>query len=86
MTVPLIVLAVLSTFGGLIGVPYALGSLFSEHPTNYIEQTLDPVIAKVPGRRCTTQAKPDTHGPVWLSPTPQPHDGAPAFAPLGESA
>jgi len=48
MTVPLIVLAILSTIGGFIGVPYALGSLVGLHPTNYIEQTLDPVIAKVP--------------------------------------
>ena len=48
MTVPLIVLAVLSTVGGLIGVPYALGSLFSDHPVNYIEQTLEPVISHVP--------------------------------------
>ena len=48
MTVPLIVLAVLSTFGGLIGVSYALGSLVSSHPVNYIEETLGPVISEVP--------------------------------------
>ncbi|MER3430148.1 MAG: NADH-quinone oxidoreductase subunit L [Blastocatellia bacterium] len=43
MTVPLMVLAILSTFGGLVGVPYALsgGTI-----PNYLEQTLDPVIAK----------------------------------------
>ncbi len=85
MTVPLIILAVLSTLGGLIGVPYALGSLVSEHPTNYIEQTLDPVIAKVPaGADHAGDIGGSEHGPVWLSPPPQPHDGAPAFAPLGE--
>ncbi len=84
MTVPLIVLAVLSTVGGFIGVPYALGSLFSDHPTNYIEQTLDPVIAKLPeGDAHATES--DSHEPIWLSPPPQPHDGAPAFAPLGET-
>ena len=46
MTVPLIVLAVLSTFGGLLGVPYALsgGAI-----PNVIEHTLEPVIAKVGG-------------------------------------
>lgn len=44
MTGPLIVLAVLSTLGGFIGVPYAIGSLISSHPTNYIEQTLEPVV------------------------------------------
>jgi NADH-quinone oxidoreductase subunit L len=84
MTVPLIVLAILSTLGGLVGVPYALGSLVSDHPVNYIEQTLDPVIAHAPaGDHGASEA--DTHGPIWLSPPPQPHDGAPAFAPLGES-
>ncbi|HXF42899.1 MAG TPA: NADH-quinone oxidoreductase subunit L [Pyrinomonadaceae bacterium] len=42
MTLPLIVLAILSTFGGLIGVPYALsgGAI-----PNVIEKTLEPVIA-----------------------------------------
>lgn len=83
MTVPLIVLAVLSTLGGLIGVPYALGSLITEHPTNYIEHTLDPVIAKIPGSEHVA-GEADEHGPIWLSPPPSPHDGAPAFAPLGE--
>lgn len=44
MTVPLIVLAILSTVGGLVGIPYALshGSV-----DNYFEKVLDPVIAKV---------------------------------------
>lgn len=81
MTVPLIVLAVLSTVGGLIGVPYALSSLVGGHPENYIERTLDPVIAKAPAG-----SQVDEHGsePIWLSHPPQPHDGAPAFAPLGE--
>jgi NADH-quinone oxidoreductase subunit L len=43
MTVPLVVLAVLSTVGGLIGVPYALsgGAI-----PNVFEHTLEPVIAK----------------------------------------
>src|SRR5712691_11358852 len=48
MTAPLIVLAVLSTFGGLIGVPYAIGSLLASQPTNYIEQTLEPVVKSEP--------------------------------------
>ena len=83
MTVPLIVLAILSTVGGLIGVPYALSSMFGGHPENYIERTLDPAIAKAPAG-----SGADEHGtePIWLSPPPQPHDGAPAFAPLGEYA
>jgi NADH-quinone oxidoreductase subunit L len=41
MTVPLIVLAVLSTVGGFIGIPYA----FANADINVIEHTLEPVIA-----------------------------------------
>jgi NADH-quinone oxidoreductase subunit L len=48
MTVPLIVLAVLSTFGGLIGVPYAMSSLVGTGDVNAFEHTLDPVIAEKP--------------------------------------
>jgi NADH-quinone oxidoreductase subunit L len=74
MTMPLVVLAVLSTIGGFIGVPYALGSLFSEHPVNYIEQILEPAISHVPASAVheTNRAKPIE----WLSPQPQPTDGA----------
>jgi len=46
MTVPLIVLAVLSTFGGLVGVPYAMSSLFGAGDVNVFEHTLEPVIAE----------------------------------------
>jgi NADH-quinone oxidoreductase subunit L len=45
MTVPLIVLAVLSTVGGFIGVPYA----FVNRDVNVIEHTLEPAVAKMPG-------------------------------------
>jgi NADH-quinone oxidoreductase subunit L len=45
MTVPLIVLAVLSTIGGFIGVPYALSSVFGDKDINVIEHTLEPVVA-----------------------------------------
>jgi len=78
MTAPLIVLAVLSTFGGLIGVPYVIGSLLSSHPTNYIEQTLDPVVKAEPVS--------DQHNPEirWQTPPPQPTDGAPAAGFLDE--
>lgn len=84
MTAPLVVLAILSTIGGFIGVPYALGSLVGLHPTNYIEQTLDPAIAKVPGAK--TEGEPSAAEPIWLSHPPQPTDGAPAFVSLDESA
>jgi NADH-quinone oxidoreductase subunit L len=44
MTVPLIILAVLSTFGGLVGIPYALSG---GTVPNQFEHVLHPVIAKV---------------------------------------
>lgn len=46
MTVPLIVLAVLSTFGGLVGIPYAMSSWLGAGDVNAFEHTLEPVIAK----------------------------------------
>lgn len=46
MTVPLIVLAFLSTVGGLVGVPYAMSSLFGAGDVNVFEHTLEPVIVK----------------------------------------
>ena len=85
MTVPLIVLAVLSTFGGLIGVPYALGSLFSDHPTNYIERTLEPVISQVPSDH-ETGSKSPADQMEWLSPKPQPIDGPSPIHELGEAS
>lgn len=48
MTVPLIVLAVLSTVGGFIGVPYAVSSIFTDRNVNVLEHTLEPVVAIVP--------------------------------------
>jgi len=48
MTVPLIVLAVLSTIGGFIGVPVAMSSLFTDKDINVIEHILEPAIAHVP--------------------------------------
>jgi NADH-quinone oxidoreductase subunit L len=89
MTVPLIVLAILSTIGGLIGVPYALSSLVGGHPENYIERILDPVIAKVPGHADSIGEVQEGANFTLLSPAPQPVDGPPAFAPLdahGESS
>jgi NADH-quinone oxidoreductase subunit L len=68
MTIPLIVLAVLSTVGGLLGVSYALGSMFSDHPVNYIERTLEPAISHVPE---TAHASEPTHEPARPSVTEQ---------------
>ncbi|MBL8184071.1 MAG: NADH-quinone oxidoreductase subunit L, partial [Blastocatellia bacterium] len=47
MTVPLIVLAVLSTFGGLVGIPYAMSSLVGIKDANAFEHVLEPVVADV---------------------------------------
>jgi len=77
MTAPLVVLAVLSTVGGFIGVPYALGSLFSEHPVNYIEQTLEPAISHVPVGASHGSETSQADSIEWLSPKPQSTDGAP---------
>jgi NADH-quinone oxidoreductase subunit L len=76
MTAPLIVLAILSTVGGFIGVSYALGSLLTSHPVNYLETKLAPVL----------ESKAEEHAPGeihWLSPPPAPHDGAPAASVIG---
>jgi len=47
MTVPLIVLAFLSTVGGLVGVPYAVSSALGMGDINKFEQVLEPIIARV---------------------------------------
>jgi len=52
MTVPLIVLAVLSTVGGFIGIPYALSS----RDINVIEHTLEPVVATAGASAVETHA------------------------------
>ncbi|MBP7375696.1 MAG: NADH-quinone oxidoreductase subunit L [Pyrinomonadaceae bacterium] len=46
MTVPLIILAFLSTVGGLIGVPYAMSSLVGIKEANAFEHVLEPVVAE----------------------------------------
>jgi NADH-quinone oxidoreductase subunit L len=86
MTLPLIVLAVLSTVGGFIGVPYALGSLFSDHPVNYIEQTLETVISHAPESMPHGETTHVADEMQWLSPKPQQLDGAPAVHALEGAA
>jgi NADH-quinone oxidoreductase subunit L len=44
MTVPLIALAILSVFGGLVGVPYAISSMVGAGEVNVFEHTLEPII------------------------------------------
>ena len=54
MTVPLVVLAILSVVGGWVGIPYALSG---GAVANYFEQTLEPVVAHAP-----EQGEAVTHG------------------------
>lgn len=42
MTIPLIILSILSALGGLLGIPYAMGFWFSKHP-NLLETWLEPI-------------------------------------------
>ncbi len=76
MTIPLVVLAILSTVGGLVGVPYALSSLVGGHPENYFEQTLEPMISHARD----PHAAPESPELVWQSTPPEPVDGKPAIA------
>jgi NADH-quinone oxidoreductase subunit L len=71
MTAPLVVLAILSTVGGFIGVPYAISSLFTDKPLNYIEHTLDPIVAKTPDNAPRGQREGRVQEPELLSPAPQ---------------
>jgi NADH-quinone oxidoreductase subunit L len=56
MTVPLVILAFLSTVGGLVGIPYAISSLFGAGDVNVFEHVLEPVIAKVGPKEHVTPA------------------------------
>jgi NADH-quinone oxidoreductase subunit L len=78
MTVPLVVLAILSTVGGLVGIPYALSSMVGLKDANIFEHTLEPIIAHAPEvAEGTAPAHEGTaESPRMLSPEPQPHDGA----------
>jgi NADH-quinone oxidoreductase subunit L len=75
MTVPLVVLAVLSTIGGFIGIPYALSAAFTDRNVNVIEHTLEPVVAKIETSGGQARAEPvsapvdESHAPA---PVPQP--------------
>src|SRR5713101_1266568 len=85
MTAPLVVLAILSTVGGFIGVPYAISSLFTDKPLNYIEHTLDPIVAKTPDKALPAQREGRVQEPELLSPAPQAVDSDSPFRALGES-
>jgi NADH-quinone oxidoreductase subunit L len=79
MTLPLIVLAVLSTVGGLVGIPYAMSSLVGARDVNVFEHTLEPVVAeKAEHDSDSTPLKTEgDHGSVKTSPNAEaasPHE------------
>ena len=78
MTVPLIVLAILSTVGGLVGIPYALSSMVGLHTPNYFEHTLEPVVAHSveKGEGASAGEAAGTGDVRWLSKPPPQTDGA----------
>lgn len=48
MTVPLIVLGVLSVIGGWVGIPHVIGEVLPWHPLNNLEHWLEPVLKVLP--------------------------------------
>ena len=88
MTLPLVVLAVLSVVGGWVGIPYALsgGAI-----NNYFEQTLEPVVAHVPeqGEATSHGASVATHATGASAEAPAAHGNegsAPQSVGEGEAA
>ena len=47
MTLPLIILAFLAAFAGLLGIPHVIGEIIPGHPANILEDMLGPLVAKV---------------------------------------
>jgi NADH-quinone oxidoreductase subunit L len=47
MTIPLVVLGVLSVIGGWIGIPHVIGEVIPGHPHNYLLEWVSPVIAAI---------------------------------------
>ncbi len=90
MTVPLVVLAILSTFGGLVGIPYALSSIFGAGEINVFERVLEPVIAKVSHKDSShSPAVASEHGTTGenaVTNEPTEHGGASASAVAAEHA
>ncbi|HSE23237.1 MAG TPA: NADH-quinone oxidoreductase subunit L [Pyrinomonadaceae bacterium] len=82
MTAPLVILAVLSTVGGFIGVPFAMSRLVSDRNVNVIEHTLEPVVASLPGEaHAVGQAEP-----TMISTPHQETDSASPLHPTTDAA
>jgi NADH-quinone oxidoreductase subunit L len=75
MTIPLIVLAILSTVGGLVGIPYAISSMFGAGDINVFEQTLEPVVYRRSAEidlDNPAMVAPGSHAVATLEPAGQP--------------
>lgn len=48
MTIPLMVLGLLSIIGGWVGIPHVIGEILPGHPINFWEHWLSPVIKPIP--------------------------------------
>ncbi len=55
MTIPLIVLGVLSVVGGWVGIPHVIGDVLG-HVPNFLEHWFEPLIAKLPEARAAHTA------------------------------
>jgi NADH-quinone oxidoreductase subunit L len=49
MTVPLIILGILSVIGGWVGIPHVIAEVLPFHPTNFLEHWFEGVIKPIPG-------------------------------------
>ncbi|MCI0336892.1 MAG: NADH-quinone oxidoreductase subunit L [Acidobacteria bacterium] len=72
MWIPLVILAVLSIFGGYVGVSPALSSLVGVHSENKFEHFLEPAIAKASGHTTTAHVSAQapaagTHGAATVA-------------------
>ncbi len=82
MTLPLIILAVLSTIGGLVGIPYAISSWAGAGDVNVFEHTLEPTIAPIPNF-----VGGEAHGATAVHSEVVSHDeGASTIEPHGATA
>ncbi|MCB0386532.1 MAG: NADH-quinone oxidoreductase subunit L, partial [Bdellovibrionales bacterium] len=48
MTIPLIILGILSVVGGWVGIPHVISAVLPGHPPNLLEGWLAPALAKLP--------------------------------------
>jgi NADH-quinone oxidoreductase subunit L len=80
MTVPLIILAFLSTLGGLVGVPYALSSLVGAGDINEFHHRLEPVIAQPPAKTVEGYPAKDTTVDPVLTKEPGVSESKPKYS------